>query len=465
MKKFFVISLILALIGCAVGEDYVRPKIDLSVIWKETPAISKTYDKTEIDKQWWKNFDDATLNMLITDALAKNLDVKIALANIKQARAERAGVIASQLPEIDVNTNAARTKNSQNVLSQFGSKPYNAFNLGFDASWEADIFGGRRAIEAANATLEVSQENAHDVEVTLLGDVASQYIAVRNYQNQIKIAEANLLSGSNTLELTKSRQKAGLVSDIDVVQAETLMQTTESNIPNLRSAMRSSIHSLEILLAEQPSALDATLAATQPIPISEHSILIGTPASILRNRPDIREAERGIAAATAVKDVAIAEMYPKISLTGMLGLESSQTSNLLNSTSRTWSLGAGALLPIIDFGRIRSDINIADAKQEQVFLNYQKTVLNALKEVENALVTYEQEKNRLESLTESVKAQEINTHLSLERYKNGGLVSFLTVLTAQQALYSAQITQAESRAALSTDLVVLYKALGGGWQK
>ena len=198
----------LFLTGCALGPDYMPVKWDFvsgmeGKIYRATLADNP---KTEIDKEWWKNFDDPALNDLITKALANNLDVKIALAHIKEARAERLGVIAGQLPEVDATANAGRTKNSANTFSLGGGKPFNAFNAGFDASWEADIFGGRRAIEAANATLEAAQESAHDVEVTLLGDVASQYIAVRNYQNQIKVAEENLAAQHDTLELTAVAQ-------------------------------------------------------------------------------------------------------------------------------------------------------------------------------------------------------------------------------------------------------------------
>jgi len=463
--KYSLLLIPFLLTGCALGPDYMPVKWDLSPVWKEKPATVSLADnpKAEIDKEWWKTFDDPALNDLITKALVNNLDIKIAMAHIKEARAERLGVIAGQLPEVDATANAGRTKNSANTFSLGGGKPFNAFNAGFDASWEADIFGGRRAIEAANATLEAAQESAHDVEVTLLGDVASQYIAVRNYQNQIKVAEENLAAQRDTLELTQSRSQAGLVSNIDVTQAQALVQTTESDIPALRASMRQSLHSLEILLGEQPGALENLVAETPPVPVSAHEVVTGAPADILRNRPDIREAERQLAAATAVQGVALAEMFPKISLSSMLGLGSSQTSNLLTGASRTWSLGAGALLPVLDFGRIRADINIADAQQEQAFLNYQKTVLNALKEVENALVAYTQEKDRLVSVTQSVESDKTAAHLIDMRYHKG-LISFLNVLDAQRSLYAAQIAQAQSRAALSTDLIVLYKVLGGGWQ-
>ena len=462
--KHGLIVIIFALSGCALGADYVQPLFDFSSTWKEAPAapVATANATMEIDKEWWKNFDDPTLNDLLAKALAGNLDIKIALARIKEARATRLGVIAGQLPEIDATGDAKRSKNSQNSVSIGGGKPYNAFSVGFDASWEADIFGGRRAIEAADATLEAAQESVHDVEVTLLGDVASGYVAVRNYQNQIMVAEDNLKAQRDTLALTTSRSNAGLVSNIDVTQAQALVQTTESSIPTLRASMRGALHSLEILLGEQPGALKSVMEQTRPVPISAHEVVMGAPADVVRNRPDIRQAERQLAAATAIQGVALSEMYPKISLTSLFGLGSKQTSNLLTGSSNTWSLGAGALLPLLDFGRIRSDINIADARQEQAFLTYQKTVLNALKEVENALVTYTQEKERLALVAKSVASQKTAAELIDMRYRKG-LTSFLNVLDAKRSLYTAQIAEAESRAALSTDLIVLYKALGGGW--
>ena len=460
--KCFSLIFCIVLGACALGEDYVPPQFDFAEIWQEAkPAAASA--KTDLDQEWWKNFDDQTLNDLIAKARTNNLDMKIALSNIKQARAQYSSVIANQLPDITANGNATRTKNSKNTLSPYAGKPYNAFNLGFDASWEVDVFGGLRAIEAADASFEAVQESAHDVEVTLLGDVASGYIAVRNYQNQIKVAEANLVAQNDTLTLTKSRATAGLLSNIDVSQAKSLVQTTQSNIPTLRAEMRQSLHSLEILLGEQPSKLETLLNYTPAVPISTHEIILGAPADIIRNRPDIREAERNLASATAVQGVAISEMFPKISLTSMFGLGSSQTSNLLNIGSKTWSIGSGAVLPILDFGRIRADIDIADAKQEQAFLTYQKTVLNALKEVENALVAYTQEKERLNLITQSVALNELAAKMIDERYQKG-LISFLNVLDAKRTLYASQIAEAQSRATLSTDLVVLYKALGGGWK-
>ena len=489
MTKPLTICLILS--ACALGDDYAMPKFDFPIAWQEAKPIAAS-TKTDLDQEWWKNFDDATLNDLITKARANNLDVKIAITNIKQARAQYAGVIANQLPDITANGSATRTKNSKNTQSPDGAKPFNAFNLGFDASWEADIFGGRRAIEAADASLEATEESAHDVEISLLGDVASNYIAVRSYQTQIKVAEANLAAQNDTLILTKSRAGAGLLNDIDVAQAESLVQNTQSNIPTLRAQMRQSLHSLEILLGEQPNTLEELVTPSlrseaeaiqkgkdglprsltltrndeiiSPVPISTHEIILGAPADIIRNRPDIREAERNLASATAVQGVAISEMFPKISITSMFGLGASQTSNLLNIGSKTWSIGGGAVLPILDFGRIRADINIADAKQEQAFLTYQKTVLNALKEVENALVAYTQEKDRLDILTKAVASSELAAQMIDKRYSKGGLISFLNVLDAKRSLYAAQTAQTQSRASLATDLVVLYKALGGGWK-
>ena len=465
MKKFILVIL-LALSGCALGADYTPPHVDVPTTWIEAPLVPFAVNRTTamtIDKLWWKNFDDASLNLLITKALAQNLDIKIALARIREARAARLGTIAEQLPEIDATANAKSSKNSLNALNTAATKPYHAFSLGFDASWEADIFGGRRAIEAADATFEAAEESAHDVEVTLMGDVASQYIAMRNYQRQIQVAEENLNAQRDTLTLTQSRQQSGLVSHIDVSQAEALLTTTQATIPTLRTAMRQSLHALEILLGEQPGALEHLLTKHDSIPTSSHDVAIAAPADALRNRPDIRQAERELAAATAIQGVALSGMYPQISLSALLGLTSKQPSNLITGNSKNWSLEAGALLPLLDFGRIRATIDRANAKQEQAWLIYQKTVLNALKEVENTLVAYLQEKQRLVWITQSFAAQRSATELIDQRYRNG-LVSFLEVLNAKRSLYTAELAEAQSRATLSTNLIALYKALGGGWQ-
>ena len=223
------------------------------------------------------------------------------------------------------------------------------------------------------------------------------------------------------------------------------------------------MHALEVLLGEQPGALDSLVAKFSPVPVSASDVITGAPADILRNRPDIRGAERELATATAIKGVAMADMFPQISLTSLLGFGSGMASNLLTAPSKTWSLGVGGILPVLDFGRIRAEIDTADARQEQAFLNYQKAVLNGLEEVENDLVTYNEEAQRLDRLKENVEAQTAVVELTDERYSKG-LISFFDVLDAKRLLYSAQISFAQSEASLSTDLVSLYKALGGGWK-
>jgi len=459
-----IVIFILLLFACSIGPNYTKPKLNMPTGWQENQATIES--KKEIDKQWWKNFQDVSLNNLVDKALSNNLDIKIAATRIQQARAERSGVIANQLPDVNLSGSATRGKNSKNSYPpDFNGRIYNTFQTGFDASWELNIFGAKRAIEAANASLEATEELAHDTTVSLLGDVASNYIAIRNYQDQIIVAEENLTAQRDTLELIKSQKDAGLMSEIDVMRAAALVNSTESDIPILKASMKESLHSLEILLAEQPGTLDSLLSEKAKVPVSEKELVLGAPADIIRNRPDIREAERNLAAATATKGVIIAEMFPKISLASFFGLASSSTSNLLQFPSKAWNTGANGVLPILDFGRLRADINIASSLQEQAFLTYQKTVLNGLKEVENGLVAYYEEKKRMESLRKTAKEQKLATKLITERYRTGGLISFLDVLDAEKSLYSAEIALAQSKASLSTDLVVLYKALGGGWQE
>jgi NodT family efflux transporter outer membrane factor (OMF) lipoprotein len=346
----------------------------------------------------------------------------------------------------------------------------NTYEVGFDASWELDVFGGiRRGVEASRAELAASVENERDVRVTLLAEVASDYVAVRALERHLKIARANLRDQDDSLELTQARFEQGYAPELDVFQARSLLETTQAQVPELEIALAQTTHSIGVLLGREPDALEAQLSDMAPIPgIADPDAIAvqipaGLPSDLLRRRPDIRSAEREVAAATARVGVATADLFPKFSITGTTGLESISTGNFLFGSSRMWTVGPSMTWPIFEAGRIRANIEVRNAQEEQALLIYQKTVLNALAEVEDALVGYIKERTRHQALTASAQDFKLSESLAQERYEEG-YGSYLDVLEAQRSLYAAQDSLAQSDQQLIDDLIAIYKALGGGWE-
>jgi len=344
-----------------------------------------------------------------------------------------------------------------------GSLEQNLYRTGFDSSWEVDVFGGtRRRVEAAQATVDAAVEDRRGVLVTLLGEVAKNYIDVRALQRRLAIAQANLKAQRDLLALTKVRFEAGLASDLDVAQAEGQAQTTAAQIPTLESALTTTVYRLDVLLGAQPGVLKSELAEPAMIPALPPRAQVGLPVELLRRRPDIRNAERQLAAATAQVGAATADLYPKFSLTGAFGLQSISASDWLVGRSRFWSIGPTITWPVFDAGKIRANIEIRNAQQEQALRLYEKSVLTGLADVESALVNYSKEQTRYRSLLEAVSANQRAMGLAEDLYIQG-LVDFLNVLDAQRSVFVSESELAQSEASLAANLVALYKALGGGW--
>jgi NodT family efflux transporter outer membrane factor (OMF) lipoprotein len=325
------------------------------------------------------------------------------------------------------------------------------------------VFGGtRRSIEAARANVEAAIEDRRDVLVTLLGDVAKSYIDLRGRQRQLAVTQANLQAQRETLRLTRIRFDAGLASDLEIAQAEGQAQTTEAQIPTLESAIKQTAYQLDLLLGAQPGTSWNELATEAPIPALPPQARVGLPAELLRRRPDIRRAERLLAAATAQIGAATADLYPKFSLIGTFGLQSISASDWFTAQSRFWSIGPTITWPVFDAGKIRANIEIRNAQQEQALKLYEKSVLGALGDVESALVNYSKEQTRYRSLLGAVDANRRALQMSNDLYTQG-LIGFLNVLDAERALYSSENDLAQSEANMASNLVALYKALGGGW--
>jgi outer membrane protein, multidrug efflux system len=340
----------------------------------------------------------------------------------------------------------------------------NFFQAGFDASWELDIFGGiRRSIEAADDDLAASEESRRDVLVTLLSEVALNYVQLRGSQRRLVIAYENIAAQRDSVDLTQSRYKAGFTNQLDVAQAQAQLATTQSQVPLLESAIRQSIYQLSVLLGLPPGALVEELDKEAPIPATPPEIPMGLPSDLLRRRPDVRTAERQLAAQTARIGVATADLYPVFSLTGSFGPQTRNINHLLDEKSLAWAVGPSASWPIFDAGRIRANIRVQDALTEQALATYEKAVLTAFQDVETSLVAYVNEKVRHGTLSDAVDASQQATDLSNELYSRG-LTAFLNVLVSQQALYASEDQFVQSETTAVTNLISLYKALGGGWE-
>ncbi|HKY09648.1 MAG TPA: efflux transporter outer membrane subunit, partial [Candidatus Binatia bacterium] len=406
-----------------------------------------------------------------------NLDLRIAEARIREARASRAVVASGAWPTVDTSGSYTRSRTSENALgipSQSGGGGTSGgsgfklerdlFTAGFDANWEIDVFGGvRRSVEAADATIAATEYNRRDVLVSLLGEVARNYIDLRAAQRRLAVARANLKTQKDSLDLTRVRFDAGLASDLDVARAEAQLNTTASQIPTLESELKGAAYSLDLLLGLSPGALWQELEKEIAIPQLPAEVLVGLPSDLLRRRPDIRVAERRLAAATAQVGSAIADLFPKFFLIGDLGLQSISASDWFSRGSRYWSIGPSISWPVFDAGRIRANIEIRNAQQEQALTEYEKTVLAALGDVEKSLVNYAKEQVRYRTLNDAVAANRRAVAMAQELYIRG-LNDYLNVLDTQRELYLTESDLAQSEATMASNLVALYKALGGGWE-
>ena len=463
-----------SLAGCAVGPDYREPRIAVESRWSEAPTSSNPALSLAAQDKWWLTFKDSELTSLMDRAVKANLDIQLSEAKVREARATKRIQAAPLWPELDATASYSRTLQSQNAFQSIGAplsagytvsaQPTNLYEPGFDASWEIDVFGGtRRSVESAQASYRAAIYDRDDVLLTLLGEVASDYIDLRSYQKQLEVTQSNLDAQASVLRLTRDRFEGGLASDLDVAQQEAQVAGTASQIPTLETSCRQSIHRLSILLDEQPGALSEELSPAAAIPGAVPQLPLGLPSELLRRRPDIRRDERKLAAAVANIGVATADLFPKFSLTGAAQLQSVSMSTLFSQGSLYWTFGPTVTWPIFQGGKILANIDKTDAQKEEALITYRQTILNALEEVENDIVAFDRERQRYDRLLAEVSASRRALDLSTELYM-GGLKNFLDVLDAQRTLLSSENDLAASQGAVSKDFVALEKALGGGWQ-
>ena len=459
----FVVLLVLNLAGCApVGPNYVPPESNVPPAWHTELGqglAAGTMDPQEL-AAWWTTLKDPVLADLIAQAVNNNLDLQQAIAKVRETRARRGIVQAEMFPALDARASASRSKGSENSGSGAARSFYSA---GFDAGWEVDIFGGvRRQVEAADADLAASQENLHDVLVTLTAEVALNYLDVRTIQQRLVVAEKNLALQQESFDFIRWRLLAGLSNELELQQARYNLENTRAQIPVLRSSLEEAKNRLAVLVGSVPGGVHDLLAEPKPIPEIPPTVAVGVPAETMRQRPDIRRAERNLAAQTARIGVATADLYPNFHLIGTIGLESLTGSDLFKSGSQTWSFGPGISWNVFDAGAIRQNIEVQSAIQEQALFVYEAAILGALEEVENALAAYGEEQLRQERLLGAVDAARQAESLASQEYL-AGLVDFTTVLDAQRSLLSLEEQLAISEGTVTADLVRLYKALGGGW--
>jgi outer membrane protein, multidrug efflux system len=464
VSSLFTLLVMLFSAGCiSVGPDYVIPDSRVSEMW-HTPlkgGLVPEKDEPGTLASWWTILNDPLLSNLINRAVSGNLDLKKAKARVREARARRGLAMADFFPVIDADGSAARNRGSESLGTGETTVLYNA---GFDASWELDIFGGiRRSVEASEADLGASREDLRDILISLIGEVAQNYIEMRTYQTRLAAMEANAGTLEETLQMASWRFEAGLIDDLALEQASYNLENFRSQIPALRTGIEKTMNRIAVLLGDQPGKANKELGEPSNIPSMPLKIAVGVPADALRQRPDVRRTERELAAQTARIGVAVADLYPKFTLSGSIGLESLSLNKLFYQKNKTFSAASGIGLPVFHGGSIRQNIAIQSALQEQAAIKYDATILIALEEVENILTAYAEEQKRRDALYLAEAAAKKAALLSSYKFK-AGLADFISVLDAQRSHLTFQDQLAQSNGTVIINLVKLYKSLGGGWE-
>jgi NodT family efflux transporter outer membrane factor (OMF) lipoprotein len=456
---------LLVLAGCAVGPNYHPPRT-------EPPAAFANGNQTNlvpapITIEWWRQFQDPLLDRLVEQALATNQDLRIATARVREARALRTEAVADAFP---VPAGYAGYNKS---LSSKDSVPFpltrqqrelQLFTAGFDATWELDIFGHvRRSLEASSADLAASVATRQDVQVSLIAEVARNYIELRGQQNLLAVARQNATNQRETLDLTQDKFKAGRATELDAARARAQLNSTLAAVPPLEGSIKHAIYRLGVLTGQSPTALEPELSPAQPIPALPPLVNLGDPAGLLRRRPDIRAAERRLAAATARIGIETADLFPRVTFNGNLGLAANHLAGLGKPGTDTYSFGPQLTWAALDLGHVRARIRAAHARADAELADYQRTVLTALEETENALVDFDREEARRDFLAASERAAAEAMTLARQRY-DSGIADFLPVLDAERTQLDVQAQLAQSQTRTATTLLALYKALGGGWE-
>lgn len=450
--------------ACAVGPDYEMPATETPQLF--THGAQPEFSEKGVEVSWWKLFDDKQLTALVDQAVRHNRDLETARANLREARALYLEAGLNLAPIVSAHANYTEMKRSRGALNNLSYAPreLKLYNTGFDAFWEVDFFGRvRRDVEASHDEVEAQEASLRDLSVSLIAEVARNYFELRGLQNQLAVARKNAENQAQTLEITRTRLENGRGTELDTSRAQAQLDSTQAIIPPLESGIYRAIHRLGVLTGQLPDAMTKELERPAPMPKIPEIIQIGSPDQLLRRRPDIRIAERTLAAATARIGVATADLFPRVTFVGTISLEASTLSGIVAPGADTYSVGPRISWAALDLGRVYARIKAADASAESSLAQYEQTVLNALEETENALVNYNRERARRALLVTAAKASEKAHELAHLRFEEG-VTDFLTVLDTEQRLLQDQDQLAQSETATATALAALYKALGGGWE-
>jgi NodT family efflux transporter outer membrane factor (OMF) lipoprotein len=461
---------VLGAAGCTVGPDYRRPEAPTPTSFGELAPAAPAAGRSDAvaggtPVAWWTTFDDALLTSLVQRAVDSNLTLQQAEARVREARASRQIAAAELWPQIGSSASYARERASKNGTSPaFGGKVFDLFQAGFDANWEVDVFGGvRRSVEAADARVEAALDDRNAVLVSLMAEVGLEYVTYRSLQQRVALAKQNVSAQQETLDLTRRLFDAGLAPELDVQRAAAQVATTASTIPLLELQAGQAMHALGILIGQPPMALAQELAPVGPIPRPSREVAVGLPSELLLRRPDVARSERQLAAQTAEIGVATSELFPRFFITGVADLQSVHASDFFDWQSRALAIGPSATWPVFQGGRIRGNVELQTAAQQELFAAYQAVVLQAFQDVEDALVAFSHEQATRAQLEDAVRANERAAELARRLYAQG-LTDFLTVLVAEQSVFTSQDSLAQTERNVALDLVALYKAVGGGWE-
>jgi len=484
------------LAGCAVGPNFVPqdpalPQHSFFALAHQEPVQASAAQSASLappDPDWWEIFRDRRLTELERQVADANLDVQTATARLMQSRDQRAVTASAQLPVLNGNTSYERQQPSANGLlglfsggsggnaanGAFGNgvggvpgnllNPFSLWQYGFDASWELDVWGKvRRQVESADAQVEASAEARRGVLISSLAEVARDYVQLRGVQMQIKIARDNLVTARQILDVTKTRSQRGLTTGLDVEDAAAQLEAVRAQIPDLERQESEKINALSYLLGRPPGALASELVTPRTVPLTPPVLPVGIPSDLARRRPDIRQAEAQLHSATADIGVAVGEFYPSISLNGSVGFQALDLKNLWKGSSLQYAMGPSVTLPIFEGGKLKGNLAMRTAQQQEAAINYHATVLKAWHDVVNALVAYRTERERHARLQAQAGHAKAALELARARYQDG-VAQFITLLNDQRTLLQAQQQAATSETTVAVDLVALYKALGGGWE-
>jgi len=464
-----LLAVTLVVSGCTtVGPDYVRPPGPVAEQWIDIDDPRIKAEPAELI-DWWTVYNDPVLTFLVEAAYKQNLTLQIAGLRILEARAQLGIAVGRQYPQVQQATGSlTRVELSDNAPNVVQTS-FTDVRMGFDTAWEIDFWGRfRRGVEAGNADLGASIANYDDVLVSLIAEVAATYVQIRTFEERLRLARANVKIQEESLRIATVRFRHGAVTKLDVQEATGNLRNTEALIPELETGLRQAKNTLSILLGMPPHDLQDVLGGPRPIPTAPADVAVGVPAELLRRRPDIRRAERDAAAQSALIGIAKADLYPRFTLAGFVGLQSSDTgmatlADLFTGDSFTGFVGPALSWPLLNYGRLKNNVRVQDARFQQLVINYQNTVLKAAEEVENAVVAFLRAQEQVRFLSAGVQATKGAVDLSLIQYR-GGAIPFDRVLISEERLVAQQDRLAEAKGAISVNLIAMYKGLGGGWQ-